>query len=348
MINYFLTFLISSSAVFLSVPLLIKLAFKLDILDHPGGRKIHKKATPLLGGAAIYLGLLAGVFFNWPRISVLLPVLAGATVIFLMGIIDDRKGLSARFRLGVEVLVALALIKFGVCVSFLPAGFWGDLGEIFVTLIWIVGVTNACNYLDGLDGLAAGSAIINLFCFAVILHNSNQPALVIFAFIMLCACLGFLPYNFKKARIFLGDAGSTLLGFAIACIAVLGNWAADNVVKISVPILILGVPIFDMVFTTIIRIKDEKVKTLREWLHYGGRDHFHHYLVDIGLLPQGAVIFIYFITFSLGLSAIMLSNDSAYEAVLSLSQAAIIFVVIATLIVIGKRRRSGWSISGKM
>jgi len=140
-----------------------------------------------------------------------------------------------------------------------------------------------------------------------------------------------------KKRMFLGDAGSTFLGFMIACIALKGDWAGDNVVRLSIPILILGVPIFDMIFTTIMRIKEEKVKNLVQWLKYGGKDHFHHYLVDLGLKENGAVLFIYYITFSLGLSAIMVSNDTAIEGVMTLLQSSIIFGVIGVLIVLGKK-----------
>jgi len=159
---------------------------------------------------------------------------------------------------------------------------------------------------------------------------------------LIAACLGFLPYNFRKDKMFLGDAGSTFIGFILASLALVGYWAEDSLVKISIPVLILGVPIFDMIFTTIMRVKDGKVKTVLEWLEYGGKDHFHHYLVDLGLRPSGATIFIYFITLSLGISAIMVSNDPAFDAFLALLQACIIFGIIATIIVIGKRRRSGW------
>lgn len=326
-------------------PFFIKFAKRFDIVDHPGNRKIHKRAIPLLGGVAIYCGLLAGLLLNQRAAASLLPIIVGATIILSVGLVDDIRGLSAQLRFFVELFVVLVLVKFGVCVSFLPSGFWGDLGEIAVTLVWVVGVTNACNYLDGLDGLATGSAIINLFSFSVILHTTNQPDLAILAITLTSACLGFLPYNFRKAKIFLGDAGSTFLGFSLACIAISGNWAQDNIVKLSIPTLVLGVPIFDMIFTTVLRIKEEKVKTLLEWLRYGGKDHFHHYVVDLGLHTQGAVVFIYILTLSLGISAIMLSNDTALEAVLSISQAVIVFIVVAVLIVVGKRRRSGWGIS---
>lgn len=334
-----LVFLLSFLVVYLSSPLLRKLALRFEILDLPGGRKIHKVATPLLGGVAVYLGLLFGFLFNWQQEYFLWPLLLGATIILIVGIINDIRELGVRVRLLFQILAGLVVISAGMRISLLPNVLWGDILEVIITLFWIVGVTNAYNYLDGLDGLAAGSAIINLICFIAILYFTGQYPLGLIMIILAGACLGFLPYNFKQEhKIFLGEAGSTLLGFSLACIAFIGNWASNNVVKISIPILILGVPIFDMIFTTIMRIKEGKVKTLLEWLRYGDKDHFHHYLVDLGFKPQGAVIFIYFVTLSLGISAIMVSNDKAPEALLTLTQAAIIFGIIATLIVVGKRK----------
>jgi UDP-GlcNAc:undecaprenyl-phosphate GlcNAc-1-phosphate transferase len=334
----YLTFIISFLVTYFSLPLFRALAIRFKILDLPGERKIHKLPTPLLGGLGIYFGLLIGFLLNFHNLSLFLPLIICSTLIMFIGLIHDKQALSAQLRFLCQLIVSLMIIWFGVRIEFLPNNLWGNLGEILITVLWFVGITNAFNYLDGMDGLATGSAIINLFCFTIILYSTRQYSLVILAIILIAGCLGFLPYNFKKEKIFLGEAGSTFLGFSLAGIAVAGHWAADNVVKISIPILILGVPIFDMLFTTIIRIKEEKVKNLIEWLEYVGKDHFHHYLVDLGLSPLGAVGFIYFINLSLGISAIMLSNDAAIEAFLTLSQAAIIFGIIATLLVIGKRR----------
>ncbi|MBU0503001.1 MAG: undecaprenyl/decaprenyl-phosphate alpha-N-acetylglucosaminyl 1-phosphate transferase [Candidatus Omnitrophica bacterium] len=330
---------------YLSLQILKKIAFRFNILDLPGGRKVHKNATALLGGAGIYLGLLCGVMFILKDMAIFFPVFIAATLILILGLIEDIRKLSAKQRLFCQLAISLALILLSpeVRVSFMPANTFGEIIEIIVTLLWIVGVTNAYNYLDGLDGLAAGSVIINLFCFSVILYATTQHLIVVICLILIAACLGFLPHNFSKNKIFLGEAGSTFLGYMLACIALIGNWAEDSMVKLFIPILILGVPIFDMIFTTIMRIRDGKVRTLIRWLTYGGKDHFHHYLVDIGLSPRGAVIFIYSITLSLGISAIMVSNDKAFEGFLSLFQAAIIAGIIATLIVAGKHRRSGWN-----
>jgi len=320
----------------------------LNIIDLPDKRNVHKKPTPLLGGVAVYFGLLAGFIMNFSSLRAFVPLVVCSTILLILGLIDDVKGLSAHFRLFCQMVLGLILISTSnERVSFLPSGLLGDTSEVIITLIWIVGVTNAYNYLDGLDGLCAGSVVINLCCFCVILFIAGQYPLFLLSVIIIGACLGFLPHNFSKKKIFLGEAGSTVLGFLLANVGLSGNWATDNAVKLSIPILILGVPIFDMIFTTIMRIKEKKVSNFFEWLHYGGKDHFHHYLVDLGLHTQGAVIFIYLITLSLGLSAIMVSNDRAVEAALTIAQALIIFGVIATLIVVGKRRRLGWQYSGK-
>ena len=337
-----LTFLTAFAATALILPIMRLIAFRTGVVDYPGGRKVHKTVTPLLGGVGIYLGLLVAIFFNLNHFRDVLPFFLGATAIFLIGLVEDIRGLSAQTRFLAQVVVSLALIKTGMGVSFLPHTWWGTLGEVLVTVTWIVGVTNAYNFLDGLDGLAAGSAAINCFFFLIILYSTAQYPIGLICAALIGACLAFLPFNFSSTKIFLGESGSTLLGFCLAGTALVGYWASDSVVKLFIPILILGVPIFDMIFTTIMRVRERKVDSLVSWLRYGGKDHFHHYLVELGLRPVKAVFFIYSITFFLGISAILMSNGTCTDAVLSLLQAGIIFSGIAQLIVVGQRRRSGW------
>lgn len=327
------------------IPLIRKLAFKFQILDYPGGRKIHKEVTPLLGGLGIFTALITALLLWAPELRSLSAILIGASLILIIGLIEDIKGLSAQIRIAAQMIITLGIIFIGgLRIEFLPNNLLGNVVEVLLTIFWIVGLTNAYNYLDGLDGLAAGSAVINLFFFSVILYNTGQYSLGLLAISLIGGCLAFLPYNLdKKNKIFLGEAGSTFLGFTLACLGLQGSWASDNIVRLSIPIIILGVPIFDMIFTTIMRVKEEKVKSFTQWLRYGGKDHFHHYLVDVGLSPLGAVFFIYAINLSLGISSIMLSNDTMIEGMLSLYQAAIVFVVIATLMVAGKHHHSGWS-----
>lgn len=329
--------LFSFLIVFFATPLLRKLAIRFNILDVPNTRKIHKAPTPLLGGLAIYAGVIFGLMFNFADLRALSGIVIGATIILLIGLIDDIIKLSAIARIICQALAALLMMSFGIHISFLPNNFWGEAGEIILTLIWTIGITNALNYLDGIDGLAAGIAGITSLIFSIISFQTNQPAIALISIILAASCLGFLPHNFKREKIFLGDAGSTFIGFMLAGISIIGNWAEDNVVKLAVPILILGVPIFDMVLTTIMRIRERKVSTVITWLQYEGKDHFHHRLIDLGLGPAGAVLFIYFINISLGISAITVSNDRAILGFLSVMQAAIIFAGIAVLMLVGKR-----------
>ncbi len=339
--------LFSFLIVYFSTPIFKRLAIKLNILDRPNRRKIHKNPTPLLGGLAVYIGVMLGLMLNFADLRFFLGILIGATIILIIGLIDDIRGLSARFRLIGQTLAALIIISFGVRLSFLPNNLWGDIGEIILTLIWIIGITNALNYLDGIDGLAAGTAAISALFFSIISYQTNQPGIGLAGLVVMASCLGYLPHNFKKVKIFLGDAGSTFIGFILAAIAIMGNWAEDNVVKLAIPILILVIPIFDMVFTTIMRVKEEKISTIMEWLKYGGKDHFHHRLINLGLFQGEAVLFIYFVAISFGISAIMVSNEKAIVGILSILQAAIIFAGIAVLMVIGKRRRSNRNVRDK-
>jgi UDP-GlcNAc:undecaprenyl-phosphate GlcNAc-1-phosphate transferase len=341
-----LPWILSSLTVFISIPLLRKVALKFNILDVPDQRKAHKDSTPLLGGIAVYLGVVLGLILDIGSFRYLSGILIGGSIILLIGLLDDIYGLSAKIRLVGQLAACLAVIFSGYRIEILPNNIIGDMGEVLLTVIWIIGITNAVNYLDGIDGLAAGTTAISALTFASIGFLTGQYPIVMISVILMACCIGFLPHNLKREKIFLGDAGSTFLGFTLASIAVTGNWASDNVIKLTIPILILGVPIFDMTFTTIMRIKEKKISSFSEWLSYAGKDHFHHRLIDIGLNKKQAFLFIVFVTGSLGINSIIISNArNNFEGVLAIIQASIIFCAIGVLMVIGARRRSGWDIS---
>lgn len=339
--NPLITFIFIFLLVFFITPFFRKLAIRFKILDFPDTRKVHKEPTPLFGGLAIYVGVILGLGLNYSNLHLFAGLIIGATIILIFGLIDDIKGISANIRIIAQFIATLIMIGFGIRLSFLPNNLWGNMGEIILTLIWTIGITNALNYLDGIDGLAGGTAVIATVFFSIISFQTNQPGISTASLILMASCLGFLPYNFRNAKIFLGDAGSTFIGFTLAGIAIMGNWAEDNIVKLTVPILILGVPIFDMVFTTIMRIVEGKIRTIIEWLKYGGNDHFHHRLINLGLYPTETLFLICFVNISLGINAIMVSNERYLAGILSILQAAIIFAVIAILMVIGKRRGRG-------
>lgn len=332
--------LVAFIAVYLTMPFFRGVAIRYRIVDFPGKRKMHRVATPLLGGLAIYAGLIIGLAINLPLPKNVWAIMIGATIILILGIADDAKGLSARYRLGVQFVAAMIVIIFGERIEFLPNNIPFDIAEVVISLVWVLGITNAFNYIDGLDGLASGCAVINSICFGAILYRTGQEQLFVLCAVMAGACLGFLPYNFmpRKRKVFLGDAGSTLIGFILASVGLCGYWAKGDPVKIAIPILILGVPIFDMVFTTVMRISERKISTVHEWLKYAGKDHFHHYLVDIQLPTPAAVIFIYFTSIALGISAMVASLAGPITALLCVFQGMITFGIIGVLIVMGKRQ----------
>lgn len=344
-----LSFLLS----FVTAPILRKLALRWGIVDHPEVRKLQKEPVPLLGGVAVYLGVILGtapiLLFAQELDMPTLALLLAASLIFAVSLADDRKKLSARLRLVVQLAAALIVIAAGIRIDFLANNLWGNTGEILITLLWILGISNAFNYLDGIDGLCGGLGIISSFFFFVILFTTGQHHLIFLPLAIIGSCLGFLPGNFKKEKMFLGDAGSMCLGFLISGIALMGSWASDSIIKISVPVLILGVPIFDMIFTTIMRIREKKIRTLVQWLEYAGRDHFHHYLMDLGLRPLGAAFFIFTVSISMGISAIIIArSDRAFYGVLTIFKGAIMFGLVAVLMVLGRRLHKEGEVRDRM
>jgi UDP-GlcNAc:undecaprenyl-phosphate GlcNAc-1-phosphate transferase len=341
--KFLLAFLYSFAGVFIITPILRRIAFKFNILDLPGERKVHTKATALLGGIAVALIFFVNIlFFAGARSPALDSILLGALIILLFGFWDDLKKISAGLRLFAQLLVVSLLIANSVTLTLFPQTFPLFLLRYAITIIWIVGITNAFNIIDGLDGLCVGTAGIASFCFAVVAFFTHQDLILTLSLVLLGCCLGFLPHNLRSTKIFLGDSGSNFFGFMLSCIAILGVWAEDRIVGISIPILILGVPIFDMTFTTIMRIKEGKVRNVREWLEYTGKDHFHHRLVDLGLRPKGAVLFIYLVSTCLGISAMALLRATWKIAILLLIQAAAVFAMVGVLMVVGGRHKSGW------
>ena len=328
---------------FILTPIVRKIAISLNVLDHPNERKIHTKPTPLLGGLAVAIPFLI-IFWvfkdSFGRSAD--NLFLGSIVILIFGFLDDRFKLSAKLRLAIQLLVAVFLIAGSLSIEIFPKTGLGLILRYVITIIWVIGITNAMNYLDGMDGLCAGLSFISSCCFAVIAFFTGQPIVFVLSLSLAGCCLGFLPYNLPTAKIFLGDTGSTFLGFMLAGIGLLGVWAEDNIVKIGIPVLILGVPIFDMAFTTIMRIKEGKVHTFKQWLEYAGKDHFHHRLVDLGLRKKGTVVFIYLVGIVLGISALALLRAGWKTAILLIVQAATVFAMIAVLMIVGAMRQSGW------
>ncbi|MFT5086114.1 MAG: UDP-GlcNAc:undecaprenyl-phosphate GlcNAc-1-phosphate transferase [Candidatus Latescibacterota bacterium] len=320
----------------LSTPIVHWVAYKTGAVDIPKGRKAHDAPTALLGGVAVFLAFAVTVLYNFSFSEELKGVVLGGMLIFVVGLVDDLREIPASIKLVAQLVAVAILVQHGVVISFLPDQMWGNVGEWALTAFWVIGITNAINFLDGMDGLAAGiCGIISIF-FALVALQNHQDYMVYLAVPLVGACLGFLPYNFRISRpaaIFLGDAGSTFLGFTVAALGVMGEWAGDHGVRLIVPVLILGVPIFDMTFTTFMRVKSGEVRSLREWIDYTGRDHIHHRLAGLRIGKRNAVLVIYVVTLWLGLSALALENATGLNALLQVAQSVIVFLLLGFFMV---------------
>jgi UDP-GlcNAc:undecaprenyl-phosphate GlcNAc-1-phosphate transferase len=318
-------------------PIFSKIAFNLNMLDHPDYRKLHQEATPLLGGAAVFSGFLAALLINGIFSLELGVILISSMILFAVGVWDDYKEISAGLKLLTQVICAALVIICGIVLRVLPSnlGFFAYTGNVLLTLFWIIGITNAMNFFDGMDGLAAGLGALIAFFLGVVAFQTAQPFIGWIAVAMMGSCIGFLPYNFKakgNATIFLGDAGSTVIGFILACVAVYGDWAESNtVVALISPILIFWILIFDMVHITFDRIINGKVLSFRQWIEYVGKDHLHHRLANVLGGKKKSVLFIYLLSLCLGLSAVALRNARVVDAILLILQASIMVILITFL-----------------
>ncbi|CAB1063597.1 Undecaprenyl-phosphate alpha-N-acetylglucosaminyl 1-phosphate transferase (EC [Olavius sp. associated proteobacterium Delta 1] len=318
-------------------PIFSKIAYKLNMLDHPNQRKLHHEATPLLGGAAVFAGFLAALLINGIFSLELGAILISAMILFGIGVLDDYKEIPAGMKLLTQLICGVLVITCGIVLRVIPLelGLFAYAGNVMLTLFWIIGITNAMNFFDGMDGLAAGLGALIAFFLGVVAFQTAQPFIGWIAVAMMGSCIGFLPYNFKikgNAKIFLGDAGSTVIGFILACVAVYGDWAEGNtVVALISPLLIFWILIFDMIHITFDRILTGKVLNLRQWIEYVGKDHLHHRLAIVLGGKKKSVLFIYLLSLCLGLSAVALRNARVVDAILLILQASIMVVLITLL-----------------
>ena len=319
--------------------LAILIAKKFNIVDSPSARKVHTKPTPLLGGVAIFAAFILALLLNFSFSWELKGIVIAASIILLSSLVDDVKELPASIRLIVQVLCALVVISFGVRLNIIPDQTpLAVTIEAIITVIWIVGITNAMNFLDGIDGLAGGISFIAAGTFFVIAYQTGQ---IYFAYLNIAlagACLGFLFFNFHPAKIFLGDAGSSFLGFTLASLAVMGEWAEKSpIVALSIPLLILVVLIFDTAYISVARIYQGKVKNFKEWIEYVGQDHLHHRLMGLGLSQVQAVVFIYIVCLVFSLGALVLKHATILQAVLLLAQCVLVLTIVTVLMIIGRK-----------
>lgn len=299
-------FFIALTITLVSLPWARRAAFALDFVDVPAQRKVHRTPMPLLGGAAIFLGAIVAVLIIYrgdPEPTVI-GVLLATTVVALTGLIDDYRPLPAWAKMGGQFLGFLILVAFGIRVR-LPLP---EPVDYAITLLWLLGITNAVNFLDNMDGLSAGiSAVTTSFILLLALTN-NQFLVAALAAALLGACLGFLRYNFPPARIFMGDVGSLFLGFLLAVMGIQLRFPQNShFVTWMVPVFLFGLPIFDMTLVVVSRLRRGLSPTT------AGKDHTSHRLVRLGFSPREAVLILYLFSGILGMMALYITQANILE-----------------------------------
>ena len=309
---YTLSFATALLTSFGLTPLVCRLALYIGLVDNPGPRKIHKTPMPLLGGLAIYTAAVLAIiaFVDGSARTQVFGILSGATLLLLVGILDDRGFLHHQIKLLIAMpLAAVILIASGVRIT--PfIGIFGTLLSIFATLFWVVGITAAFSILDHMDGLCAGiTAIASLFFFILAVHN-GQVLVSTLAAAMLGASLGFLRWNFNPARIFMGDGGAMFLGFMMATLGIKLRFPGlSQTTSWLIPILILGIPIFDTTLVTVSRARRGLIPFASP-----GKDHTAHRLANLGLGQKRAVMVLYMGGIFVGLVALLISRLSSWYA----------------------------------
>lgn len=327
---YIIVLLSAFFIAYLSMPGVIKIAYRIGAIDQPDQRKVHSGKMPRLGGMSIFLAFIFSMIILQKYSGPYLGIILGASIVFLVGLLDDIFQLSAGVKLLGQSLAAAVAIYFGVMVHFVTNPFDGLMAlgyfSIPLTFLWIVGISNAINLIDGLDGLAAGVSAIAAVTMGVVSLLQGQVEVALVAFLLLASILGFLPYNFNPARTFMGDCGSNLLGFILGCLAILGTAKSATLISLLLPIVILGIPIFDTFFAIIRRINK------RTPIFKPDKDHLHHCLLAMGMSHRNCVLVIYGISGFFGLVAIFFSFITSPKASLLLGLLLILVVLGASKI----------------
>ncbi len=323
-----LAIIVSALIAFAATPVIKKMAFKVGAVDIPkDNRRMHKQPIPRLGGLAIALGFIFTVLIFGDITQQLRGVLLGSIIIVVLGVLDDCLTLRASVKFIIQILAACIVVGHGCTIRYITNPIFTsnvqylDIGSwsIPVTIIWIVAITNAVNFIDGLDGLAVGVSAISAATQLVIALLVAESNIAIIVAALLGSCLGFLPYNFNPAKIFMGDTGSTFLGFILACLSIQGMFKLYAIISFAVPFLILGIPIFDICFAIIRRLARHQNPMKAD------RGHIHHRLIDMGFSQKQAVAITYMLTAMLGLAAVVLTSSGEAKTLL----------LIGTILVVG-------------
>ncbi|HEY8361246.1 MAG TPA: MraY family glycosyltransferase [Tissierellaceae bacterium] len=317
MAKYILSFIMSAIISFVLTPIVRRIAIKTGAMDIPkDNRRVHKEPMPLIGGLAIFFAVIIVTLIFLPLTREIISMIIGSAIIVMGGIIDDYKELSPKKKFLFELIAGIVLIIGGIKIDFITNPFSKDIAlldlkwlSIPVTLFWIVGITNTLNFIDGLDGLSAGVAMISSLTLMIVAGKFGYSNIIILSAAMAGACLGFLPFNFNPAKIFMGDTGALFLGFMLSAITIEGVMKSVATIAIVAPILILSVPIFDTTFAIFRRLLNGQSIVAAD------KGHLHHRLLSRGFSQRKSVLILYGISALFGVIAILVSQANSKQAV---------------------------------
>lgn len=326
--SVFLTALIATAIL---TPAAIWLAPKIGGVDIPkDNRRIHTRPVPRVGGIAIFVGVTLSIGIILARDNMQLTgILIGGAIIFILGLIDDLKNLPPVVKLLGQIAAAAVVYGFGTKIEFMrylfsmDKQFVPEIAACIITIIWLVGITNAVNLIDGMDGLAAGVVAIASCCIAYVayIHGTYHQCLPMLA--VAGGALGFLPFNFYPAKTFMGDCGSQFLGFMIAAISIMGLVKSATVVALVIPLLVLGLPVFDTAYAILRRLIRHKP------IMEADKEHIHHRFLKSGMGQRRSVLCMYGICAIMGTAAVLLSRQLYVETIgLCVIALAYIYIVI--------------------
>lgn len=331
--NFLLIFLTGFIISLLCTPVAIWLAPKIGAVDIPkDGRRMHTKPMPRFGGMAIFLGAISATAIFLGNDHKVLGVIIGGICIYALGVFDDLKGSPAKIKLLGQIGCASIVFAYGIRIQFITNHF-GDghsylvgVTSYLMTVLWIVGITNTVNLIDGLDGLAAGVSTIAsvAIAYTAYIHGMYEVSLAMLA--LAGGAMGFLPFNFHPAKIFMGDSGSLFLGFMLATLSIMGPVKGATIFATIVPVLVLGIPIFDTAFAILRRVINKRP------IMEADKGHLHHRMMAVGLGQKRTVLMIYGISGVMGIAAILYSRDLFYETLgLVVIAATFIYIYITDI-----------------
>lgn len=341
MVRLLLAIGLSTLVSFMATPAVKRMAYKIGAVDVPkDNRRMHDHPIPRLGGLAIALAFILTTLLTVELNQQLQGIMLGGIVILVLGVLDDSLTLPALPKFVVQIVAATIVVAHGCTIRFITNPFSSEVGACLdlgilaapVTIIWIVTLTNAVNFIDGLDGLAVGVSGISAATMLVISLLVAEPQVALIMACLLGACIGFVPYNKNPATIFMGDTGSTFLGFILSAMSIQGFFKLYAIISFVVPFLILGVPIFDITFAVLRRLAKHQNPMKAD------REHIHHRLIDMGFSQKQTVAITYTLTGILGLAAVLLTSSGEVKTLILIGS-VIVVGALGIMVIFGPNHR---------